>query len=476
MLLLSLGLFAYTLGAGATAFWPRPIEELRLADGSLLLGTVRTVQDDPRSPPQLEVWTASPQGAGRRRRRLSPAQIVERTRPAHAVYLERAEWGPFIGWVESVRHGQQVLASGRVRAPKVLAARLPDARARLEEIVALSAAQATPHPAGDGKTAARLAALLDEDAAWTAELVADDGHRTTVRLSEIRWVVQPNTLGPAGRLHFWLTRLLEYLSRPPLEPQGLGGALPALVGTVLLTLLLAVVAVPLGVLTALYLAVFAREGLAARLVRLALVNLAGVPSIVYGVFGLGFFVYGVGRRLDSAFFADALPAPTFGTGGILWAALTLALLTVPVVVVSGEEAIRGVPRRLYEAALAAGATRLDALRHVVLPIAAPGLLTGIVLALARASGEVAPLMLTGVAKLAPRLPVDGTFPYLHPSRKFMHLGYHAYELATSSPDVEAARPLAFAALSLMLLLVLVAHLLAALLRRRLGRRIARLAP
>jgi phosphate transport system permease protein len=188
-------------------------------------------------------------------------------------------------------------------------------------------------------------------------------------------------------------------------------------------------------------------------VRIAVNNLAGVPSIVFGVFGLGFFVYFVGGTIDQLFFSEALPTPTFGTGGILWASLTLSLLTVPVVIVASEEALAAVPRSMREASLAMGATKFQTILRVVLPAAAPGILTGLILAMARGAGEVAPLMLTGVVKLAPELPVDSFLPFFHLDRKFMHLGFHIYDVGFQSPNVEAAKPMVYTTTIFLLVIV-----------------------
>ena len=207
-----------------------------------------------------------------------------------------------------------------------------------------------------------------------------------------------------------------------------------------------------------------------RIVRIAVNNLAGVPSIVFGVFGLGFFVYVVGGTIDRSFFAEALPTPTFGTGGILWASLTLALLTVPVVIVAAEEALAAVPRSMREASLAAGATKWQTIQRVVLPAAAPGILTGLILAMARGAGEVAPLMITGVVKLAPDLPLDGFFPFFHLERKFMHLGFHIYDVGFQSPNVEAAKPMVYTTTIFLLVIVVLLNLTAILVRNRLRRK------
>jgi phosphate transport system permease protein len=196
-------------------------------------------------------------------------------------------------------------------------------------------------------------------------------------------------------------------------------------------------------------------------------NLAGVPSIVFGVFGLGFFVYFLGANIDRWFFPEALPAPTFGTPGLIWASLTLALLTVPVVIVSTEEGLSRVPRAIREGSLALGATKVETLWRTVLPMTASAIMTGLILAVARAAGEVAPLMLVGVVKLAPSLPLDGNFPYLHLERKFMHLGFHIYDVGFQSPNVEAARPLVYATSLLLVFIIVILNLTAIRIRNRL---------
>ena len=196
-------------------------------------------------------------------------------------------------------------------------------------------------------------------------------------------------------------------------------------------------------------------------------NLAGVPSIVYGVFGLGFFVYFLGGRLDQLFYAPALPSPTFGTPGLLWASLTLALLTLPVVIVATEEGLSRIPRSVREGSLALGATKYETLMRVVIPMASPAMMTGVILAVARAAGEVAPLMLVGVVKLAPNLPLDMNAPFLHLERKFMHLGFHIYDVGFQSPNVEAARPLIYATALMLVVVIAVLNLTAISIRNRL---------
>ena len=301
-------------------------------------------------------------------------------------------------------------------------------------------------------------------------LRAADGTEKDLPVLDVFRLYQPNALGTWGRARVYAGRLWEFLSGDPRESNTEGGIFPAIFGTVLMVLLMSVAAVPLGVLAALYLREYARQGVLVRLVRIAVNNLAGVPSIVFGVFGLGFFVYLVGGSIDRAFYAERLPTPTFGTGGILWASLTLGLLTVPVVIVAAEEALAAVPRSMREASFATGATKLQTILRVVLPAAAPGILTGLILAMARGAGEVAPLMITGVVKLAPDLPLDGHFPFLHLERKFMHLGFHIYDVGFQSPNVEAAKPMVYATSVLLLLIVVLLNLTAIVVRNRLRKK------
>jgi phosphate transport system permease protein len=277
-------------------------------------------------------------------------------------------------------------------------------------------------------------------------------------------------MGAASKLQLFFARVGEFVSADPRESNTEGGVFPAIFGTVMMVFLMSLAVVPFGVIAAVYLREYAKEGPLVRLIRIAVNNLAGVPSIVFGVFGLGFFVYFLGGSIDSLFYPERLPTPTFGTGGILWASLTLALLTLPVVIVSTEEGLASVPRALREGSRALGATPLETLVRVTLPAAAPGLLTGVILAMARAAGEVAPLMIVGMVKLAPSLPVDGHFPFVHMERKFMHLGFHIFDVGFQSPNVEAAKPLAFATTLLIVLLVFAMTLAAIVVRERLRAR------
>ncbi len=282
----------------------------------------------------------------------------------------------------------------------------------------------------------------------------------------------PNRLTLGGRTRLFFAHIGSFLSGYPREANTEGGIFPAIFGTFVMTLIMSIAVMPFGVMAAIYLREYAKQGPFVRSVRIAINNLAGVPSIVFGIFGLGFFVYFVGGSIDQLFFSRALPTPTFGTGGILWAALTLALMTVPVVIVATEEALAAVSRGVREGSLACGASKWQTIQHLVLPAAAPGILTGLVLAMARGAGEVAPLMLVGVVALAPNLPIDSLFPFIHLERKFMHLGFHIYDLGFQSPDSEAAKPMVFATTLVLILLVVVLNLTAILVRNHLRKKYA----
>ncbi len=268
----------------------------------------------------------------------------------------------------------------------------------------------------------------------------------------------------------YLSRWFEFLTAEPREANSEGGVWPAIFGTVVMTLIMSLLVTPFGVLAALYLREYARQGAMVSAVRIAVNNLAGVPSIVFGVFGLGFFCYIVGASIDELFFSAKLPSPTFGTGGVMWASLTLALLTLPVVIVATEEALAAVPGSMREGSYACGASKWQTIQRIVLPRALPGIMTGVILAIARGAGEVAPLMLVGAVKLAPELPVDGLFPYVHMERSFMHLGFHIYDLGFQSQNSEAAKPMVFTTTLLLIGIVAFLNLSAVWLRGRLRRR------
>ena len=280
------------------------------------------------------------------------------------------------------------------------------------------------------------------------------GMEVSIPLYRVLDATFPNDMGIFSKVGHFFVQIGKFVSEDPREANTEGGVFPAIFGTVFMVLLMSVIVTPFGVVAAVYLHEYAGKNAITRLIRIAVINLAGVPSIVYGVFGLGFFVYMVGGSLDQIFYPEALPSPTFGTPGVMWSAITLAILTLPVVIVSTEEGLSRIPSTLREGSLALGATKAETLWRIILPMASPAIMTGLILAVARAAGEVAPLMLVGVVKSAPMLPVDGNFPYFHLDRKFMHLGFHIYDVGFQSPNVEAARPLVYAT-SFLLVTVIV---------------------
>jgi phosphate transport system permease protein len=468
-LLLILGLIALLVWNGAGTFWPRPLMLVTLTDASRALGEVHAHEREPLPRMQLKVGNRDVTGADFRW--IDEGAIAARTHPADALLLERLEWGNFFGFAEAIRRGGTTVASGDAAVAAALPALMDAKRAESRRVRALELEASA--------SAERFEALAAELDARRAALHADvlvvrdaAGATRDIPVSGIVRAVRPNAMGTLDKAAVYASRVREFLFDQPRESNTEGGIFPAIFGTVMMVFLMSFAVLPLGVLAALYLREYARQGPLVRAVRIAVNNLAGVPSIVFGVFGLGFFVYLVGGSIDRTFYADALPTPTFGTGGILWASLTLALLTVPVVIVATEEGLAAVPRGVREGSLALGATKLETIVRVVLPASAPGILTGMILAMARAAGEVAPLMIVGMVKLAPALPVDGTYPYLHLERKFMHLGFHIYDVGFQSPNVEATKPLVFATALLLIAVVTAVNLAAIVLRNRLRRKYA----
>lgn len=427
--------------------------------------------------------------------------LVDQQRPEQLMALERREWGNFYGYLVSVKEQGRVVAEGAA-AWGELQARLARASELNKTLQALEKKDIGAINHGlerlrlqarklelEGKLDATAQADIEADRAelnsrYTAiedrlstlhrdfardTLVARDGNgrEVEINLSKVVHAIQPNGMSTLAKLGAYFAKVWEFLSDDPREANTEGGIFPAIFGTVMMTLIMAVIVTPFGVLAAVYLREYARQGPVTRLIRIAVNNLAGVPAIVYGVFGLGFFVYVLGGSIDRLFFAEALPAPTLGTPGLLWASLTLALLAVPVVIVATEEGLARIPRTLREGSLALGATKAETLWKIVLPMASPAMMTGMILAVARAAGEVAPLMLVGVVKLAPSLPVDGNYPYLHLDQKIMHLGFHIYDVGFQSPNVEAARPLVYATALLLVMVIATLNLSAVWIRNHL---------
>ena len=432
--------------------------------------------------------------------------LTPMTTPEDAVTIERREWGDFHGYITQVKEAGTVVAEGATDAWAALKPRLErsnrllrDAhtieryeigdinhrveRARLERRrIAMSAALTEPDKAQryaelDAQEAAlqaeyedlkaRLDALHAQARRDSVVVETMDGRIRELPLSMVVDAYLPNAMSLPQKVGQYFAKIWEFLSDYPREANTEGGIFPAIFGTVMMVMIMSVVVTPFGVLAAIYLREYARQGPVTRIVRISVNNLAGVPSIVFGVFGLGFFVYLVGGQIDEWFYEAALPAPTFGTPGLIWVSLTLALLTLPVVIVSTEEGLTRIPRAIREGSLALGATKAETLWKTVVPVAAPAMMTGLILAVARAAGEVAPLMLVGVVKLAPNLPVDGVFPYLHMERKIMHLGFHIYDVGFQSPNAEAARPLVYATALVLVALIMVLNLSAIAIRNHL---------
>ncbi|WP_019590046.1 MULTISPECIES: phosphate ABC transporter permease PstA [unclassified Thioalkalivibrio] len=431
--------------------------------------------------------------------------MSERRTPRDAVVLERLQWGDFFGFIREYREDGETVAEGeaartafeqRIRETRDLVQQLERIerveigqvnhqmervrldRRGLERDTSLTEEQrAQRHQELDEEQAALDAqyaelesernALREEVARYAIVLETADGQRTTIALSQIVNAWWPNDMSTAAKLRHYVGSFWDFMTGFPREANTEGGILPAIFGTVLMVILMSIVVTPFGVLAAIYLREYAKQGPLVRIIRISVNNLAGVPSIVFGVFGLGFFVYLIGGNIDQIFFQDALPSPTFGSPAIIWASLTLALLTLPVVIVSTEEGLTRIGSSVRHGSLSLGATKAETLWRLIVPLSAPAMMTGLILAVARAAGEVAPLMLVGVVKLAPNLPVDGTFPYLHLDRAFMHLGYHIYDVGFKSPNVEAGRPLVYATALVLVLLIIVLNLTAISIRNHL---------
>jgi len=508
-ILMVAGLVTLVLVNGLGFFWPSPIVRLILTDGKKVMGQVteREKIPQPGAPPgtpdryriQLKVGNRDLYGADFVW--VDDANVARRDFPPEAVLIERREWGNLYGFIKEVRDGDRVIAKGPEEGWRTLQADLPGATAtfreirRIEtkEIGAINYAQEQirlkiKKLGLRGQTGGpEVARLQQEMEVWKArfpELEARiAGLRRSSRetlvvsaigenekelpLAQIVSAYRPNAMGLWAKSGLYVSKIWEFVAGEPRESNTEGGVFPAIFGTIMMVMIMSLVVTPFGVLAAFYLREYAKQGPFVSAVRIAVNNLAGVPSIVFGVFGVGFFIYFVGGGIDRLFYPEALPTPTFGTGGILWASVTLALLTVPVVIVATEEGLAAIPGGMREASLALGATKFETTWRVVLPAVMPSILTGLILAMARAAGEVAPLMITGVVKLAPTLPIDGYWPFLHLERKFMHLGFHIYDVGFQSPNVDAARPMVFTTALLLLLIVLVLNLAAILLRNRL---------
>jgi len=524
---------------------------------------------------------------------VSDFEVAEATEPPWGLVLERMEWGRFYGLPRSLLIDGKEVASTPEKVWQEFTAMHAAARtrwrtmqhldrhdrghvsARLENARLATVEAGLDHPPGspqllaaqqaesetqewatkeyeriDAQIASLKAEIEKEQLELTAWIVEDGQARQVnkrVQLADIVRAYPANQLGWWGKLSIYFSRWWEFLSAEPREANSEGGVFPAIWGTVVMTMIMSLAVVPFGVLAALYLREYARGGLIVSIVRISINNLAGVPSIVFGVFGLGFFCYIIGAYVDGGpgkagitpwppawwlsmlavlaglgvtgflmgvyqlggpqtqrtrskqiigwlaiivwvvatlllillifkspyfdgLYRARLPNPTFGKGGLLWASLTLALLTLPVVIVATEEALAAVPNSMREGSYACGASKWQTIQRIVLPRALPGIMTGMILAMARGAGEVAPLMLVGAVKLAPELPVDLTFPFVHLDRSFMHLGFHIFDLGFQSQNSEAAVPMVFTTTLLLILIIAIMNLTAVWLRSRLRRK------
>jgi len=503
------GLLGLVAAQGFATFVPRPVVRIATRDGKTLMGEVEREEQRPDGGRRRLVRIGNFELTGEHYAWVADADVASEEPPPRALVLERVEWGRFYGepagfllagqpaagspeeaWGLFLRHHDEIRARWRARR-RLETVEVGRVNRRLEE--ARLALRSVEQHAGTGSpehaAAAGRFATLEQDATREYErlrgeiqelnkanlkyqlvLRTADGREKAIPLADIVRAYPANALTARGRAAVFADRWREFLLDEPREANSEGGVFPAIFGTVVMTVVMSLAVVPFGVMAALYLREYARAGAIVSAVRISINNLAGVPSIVFGVFGLGFFCYAVGVSVDQLFFAERLPNPTYGKGGVLWSSLTLALLTLPVVIVATEEALAAVPNSLREGSYACGASKWQTIRRIVLPRALPGIMTGMILAMARGAGEVAPLMLVGAVKLAPELPVDGVVPFVHPERSFMHLGFHIYDLGFQSPNSEAAKPMVFTTTLLLIGIVFALNILAVRLRNRLRRR------
>jgi len=513
-----LGLLWLIASRGLSYFWPSELYQFDLTDEhgakSVVIGEIYDREQIPVSQlahlnlaldPEQEVLERLLIKTGNRElvsldfRWLLSHNIQKTQTPKDLVVVERRTHGNFYGFIESVVFdGNEV---DKNKLPELLT-RVDDFQDQIDDLQKSDIGainyqlerlrlktrkyqlQEKLTPELQAEIDSEIAALNQDYAILEKELMgyreqisrdhivmrAMDGQLVTINFEYILKVTFNNRLSVIEKTAVFFSQIGSFLIEDPREANTEGGVFPAIFGTVLMVLLMTVIVSPFGVIAAIYLHEYAGKNAFTKLLRIAVINLAGVPSIVYGVFGLGFFVYMVGGSLDQLFYSENLPSPTFGTPGVLWSALTLAILTLPVVIVSTEEGLSRIPSAMRHGSLALGATKAETLWRIILPIASPAIMTGIILAIARAAGEVAPLMLVGVVKMAPNLPLDGNFPFLHLDRKFMHLGFHIYDVGFQSPNVEAARPLVFATALLLVSIIVALNMTAVSIRNKLRER------
>ena len=492
-------------------FWPADVVEIKLNNNHVYLGQLAGTEAIPQmGKKNIEEYRTRVKVGNRDLYGLDYTwvdddDILSRTYPKNAIVVERREWGNFYGFLKELNVNGNIIPGDSKKAFSefqnlisnankingkihyIEKSEIGDINYKIENLrLKLKGLQNSDNTnqskvreiedrikrenAKYVEKEAILASLYNELNKNKVVMNSVEGREKTIPMGTLVRAFEPNSMGFLAKLGHYFAKLWEFVSANPREANTEGGVFPAIFGTVFMVLIMSIVVMPFGILAALYLREYSKQGFFVRLVRICVNNLAGVPSIVFGVFGVGFFLYGIGGLIDNVFYSDALPSPTFGTGGILWASLTLALLTVPVVIVATEEGLAAVPKNIKDGSLALGATKFETVWKVILPSALPAILTGLILAIARATGEVAPLMITGVVKLAPDLPIDGIFPFVHLERKFMHLGFHIYDVGFQSPNVEAAIPMVYTTALLLILIVVVLNLTAILIRNKLKKK------
>ncbi len=515
------GLLLFIASRGLGHFWPKTVYDIEYDNGSEVIRVIGERVETEEVPRQRIIESGIKVKGDQNRIERSLIKVGNRevlgvdfmltivpnelsvTKPIEMFVLERTQWGNSYGYLKAIKDsGESLRVSGNEAMQVELDMRLQHAlelRERIRHIEKseigainfqleklrlkkrglelkgvtdpkyfdeITVAQ-NKHNAEYEELKKELDTLYRQISRDSIVLETMTGEKVEIKLANVVKAYQPNAMGLVEKIIFYIKTFWGFITDDPREANTEGGIFPAIFGTVTMVMLMSIIVAPFGVIAAIYLREYARQGFITRLVRISVNNLAGVPSIVYGVFGLGFFVYVVGGTIDELFYPEALPAPTFGSGGVLWASLTLALLTVPVVIVATEEGLSRIPRTIREGSLALGATKAETLWRTVLPMASPAMMTGLILAIARAAGEVAPLMLVGAVKLAPSLPIDANAPFVHLERKFMHLGFHIYDVGFQSPNVEAARPLVYATALILVVVIVILNLSAIYIRNHL---------
>ena len=507
------GLLLLIMFKGLGFFWPSDIAVIELKDGSKYLGqiTEREKIPQPGAPEETPQKIRTLFKIGNRDlygldfKWIDEEDTKEILYPKDAVIFERREWGDMYGFIKDINQKGNIITGAGENSWMLLKTdignsnstykqikdieknRIGDINRTIEEL-RLEIRRLELRGGSNQEKVKEIESKIEEQNKLynvqesilsslyeklnetKIKVSSIDGREKEMSIGAIVRAYRPNSMSWFDKALLYISKVWEFVSDDPREANTEGGVFPAIFGTVMMVLIMSIVVLPFGVLAALYLREYATQGVLVRIVRICVNNLAGVPSIVFGVFAVGFFIYGIGGTIDNIFYKEALPNPTFGTGGILWASLTLALLTVPVVIVATEEGLSAVPKEIKEGSLALGATKFETTWNVIIPSAMPAILTGLILAIARATGEVAPLMITGVVKLAPELPIDSHFPFIHLERKFMHLGFHIYDVGFQSPNVEAAKPMVFTTALLLIIIVVVLNLAAIITRNQLKKK------